>query len=382
MKEQRNKTDKKGSALLVVLFVVMVVTVLSLGFLSQSDVELACGENMLLRVQMDYLAESGLEHAKGLVLNPQDVDSEYWGGAEGMQIVEGSSDYYDVNVVKLGLGECNYQITSSAYRERGGEKVGRSSLTAEVRLDPCIALRTGTQWTSEPLTTINGDVYCEDNLRGSADINGDGFSTGYVDATNIQGRKNEYVSQPPVDLPGLEVGDYISGYYVGYNNYAVDIIDSNDHPGGSFIPTEGNPAGVRYCTGDVKVGSGVSIQGMLVVNGTLKITGANNSISAVKNFPALIVNGELVMETGATLEVNGLAQIGQRILVNGANVEIDVEGSVFIVQGNIDGAEENSANIEITAAPDKASIQIWPTPGNPVRWSPAAGAFFRSIERN
>ena len=190
------------------------------------------------------------------------------------------------------------------------------------------------------------------------------------------------MSQPPVDLPGLEVGDYISGYYVGYNNYAVDIIDSNDHPGGSFIPTEGNPAGVRYCTGDVKVGSGVSIQGMLVVNGTLKITGANNSISAVKNFPALIVNGELVMETGATLEVNGLAQIGQRILVNGANVEIDVEGSVFIVQGNIDGAAENSANIEITAAPDKASIQIWPTPGNPVRWSPAAGAFFRSIERN
>ena len=380
MKEQRNKTDKKGSALLVVLFVVMVVTVLSLGFLSQSDVELACGENMLLRVQMDCLAESGLEHAKGLILNPQDVDFEYWIGAERMQIADGSSDYYDVNVVKLG--ECNYQITSSAYRERGGEKVGRSNLTAEVRLDPCIALRTGTQWTSEPLTTINGDVYCEDNLRGSADINGDGFATGYVDATNIQGRKNEYVSQPPVDLPGLEVGGYISDYYVGYNNYAVDIVDSNDHPGGSFIPTEGNPAGVRYCTGDVKVGSGVSIQGMLVVNGTLKITGANNSISAVKNFPALIVNGELVMETGATLEVNGLAQIGQRILVNGANVEIDVEGSVFIVQGNIDGAEENSANIEITAAPDKASIQIWPTPGNPVRWSPAAGAFFRSIERN
>lgn len=380
MKEQRNKTDKKGSALLVVLFVVMVVTVLSLGFLSQSDVELACGENMLLRVQMDYLAESGLEHAKGLILNPQDVDFEYWIGAERMQIITGSDDYYDVNVIKLG--ECNYQITSSAYRERSGEKVGLSTLKAEVRFDPCIALRTGTQWTSEPLTTINGDVYCEGNLIGSADINGDGFSTGYISATNIQGRKNEYVSQPPVGLPGLEAGDFSSDYYIEYNGYSVHIVDSNTHPGGSFIPTEGNPAGVRYCTGDVKVGSGVSIQGMLVVNGTLKITGANNSISAVKNFPALIVNGELVMETGATLEVNGLAQIGQRILVNGANVEIDVEGSVFIVQGNIDGAEENSANIEITAAPDKAAIQIWPTPGNPVRWSPAAGAFFRSIERN
>ncbi len=64
---------RPGVALLVVLFIVMVITVLSLGYLSRSDVELACGENMILRTQMDYLAESGLEHARGLILNPQDV---------------------------------------------------------------------------------------------------------------------------------------------------------------------------------------------------------------------------------------------------------------------------------------------------------------------
>ncbi|MBA7693960.1 hypothetical protein ES703_102560 [subsurface metagenome] len=69
--------NKRGAALLVVLFIVMAITILSLGFLSRSDVELACGGNMILRTQMDYLAESGLEHAKGLILNPQDVDSEY-----------------------------------------------------------------------------------------------------------------------------------------------------------------------------------------------------------------------------------------------------------------------------------------------------------------
>ena len=60
------KNSCKGAALLVVLFIVMAITVLSLGFLSASDMELACGQNMILRTQMDYLAESGLEHARGL----------------------------------------------------------------------------------------------------------------------------------------------------------------------------------------------------------------------------------------------------------------------------------------------------------------------------
>ena len=65
------KSDRSGAALLVVLFIIMAVTVLSLGFLVQSDVELACGQNMILRTQMDYTAESGIEHGKGLILIPR-----------------------------------------------------------------------------------------------------------------------------------------------------------------------------------------------------------------------------------------------------------------------------------------------------------------------
>ena len=71
MRNKKYKTHRRGVALLVVLFVVMVITILSLGFLSRSDGELACGQNMVIRTQMDYLAESGLEHAKGLILRKQ-----------------------------------------------------------------------------------------------------------------------------------------------------------------------------------------------------------------------------------------------------------------------------------------------------------------------
>jgi hypothetical protein len=146
----------KGAALIVVLLIVMTVAVLSLGFLSRSDVELACGENMILRTQMDYLAESGLEHARGLILNPQEVSSEYWAGAVRQQLSAGTSDYYDVAVTKSG--ECNYQIICDAYRENSGVKTGRSSLTAELRLDPVIAFWVGGNTMVPPGMTVNGDV--------------------------------------------------------------------------------------------------------------------------------------------------------------------------------------------------------------------------------
>ncbi len=361
----------------------MAITILSLGFLSRSDVELACGENMILRTRMDYFAESGLEHARGLILNPQDVDSEYWMGDVRQQLVAGSDDYYDVNVVKLG--ECNYQITCDAYREKNGEKIGRSRLEAELRLDPCIAIWTGSQWTTEPLTTINGDVYCDGDLRkygDGADINGDAFAKGDISATNIEGQKSEYVVEAPVDLPGLATADFSSQYYIGSDLYSVDIISTSDLNDITLGPTAGNPAGIYYRDGDLELPGGVNIEGMLVVNGDLRITGANNVISAMKNFPTLLVSVKVVMEDVGTLEVNGLAQIGQGISVTGGNVDIDVVGSLFIVQGNIDGAYEHSAFIDVTAEPSIASIQIWPEPGIAQRWSPAAGAFFRSIRRN
>lgn len=142
MNKHRDKTKRKGVALLVVLFIVMTITVLSLGFLSRSDVELACGENMILRAQMDYLAESGLEHARGLIVNPPDPNLGYWTGAEGLQIVDNSNDYYNVYVNQLPLVDpcdpnvCDYEISCTAYREKDSERVGESVLKAELHIDP------------------------------------------------------------------------------------------------------------------------------------------------------------------------------------------------------------------------------------------------------
>ena len=112
-------------------------------------------------------------------------------------------------------------------------------------------------------------------------------------------------------------------------------------------------------------------------------SGSNNVISAVKNYPALLVNGEIVVEEGATLMINGLAQIDQRILINAGvvNADIDVLGGLFIANDGIDGINSSFVSVDVIAAPAIASIHVWPTAGTVKRWSPVAGAFFRSIER-
>ncbi len=365
--------------MLIVWFVVMAITVLSLGFISRSDVELACGKNMILRTQMVHLAESGLEHARGLILNPQDVDTEYWQGDVRQQLVEGGNDYYDVNVVKLA--ECNYQITCTAYREKSGERVGRSGLIAELRLDPCIALWTGTNTTISQRITINGDVYCDGNISGNGYVGGDVFATGGITLSNITGKKNEAVADATVTWPGIQVGDFSSTYYIGSTTYSTHIVDANIHPGGNFIPSAGNPAGIRYCSGEIELPGNVNVEGTLVVNGNLRVRGTNNVISAVKNFPALLVSGEVVIEDGGALEVRGLAQIGQRITVSAGALDMDINGGLFIANGGIEGSTSSSISIVITAGPATAAIQTWPVADNCVRWTPAGGAFFKSITR-
>jgi len=387
MNGRRNKINRPGAALLVVLFVVMAVTVLSLGFLSRSDVELACGKNMILRTQMDYMAESGLEHARGLILNPQDVNSEYWTGAVGQQLVEDSDDYYDITVVRDDsdpANRCNYIIDCNSYRLKAGEKVGRSSLEAELRFDPCIAYWAGADTTILQRITINGDVYCDGALSNNGYISGDVFASGTISGANIDGHINQTVVGAPVSWPGLDINDFSSNYYIDSASYSVEVVAGPNIS--SVGPSGNNPAGIHYCNDPnnlVSLNGNVIINGTLVVNGDLTISGTNNVISAMKNFPALLVSGKVVMENGGTLEVRGLAQVSEGIAIGGGsqNVGIDVIGGLFIANGNIDGLSSSLNSINITAAPAIASIQTWPVAGTARRWCPAAGAFFRSIRR-
>jgi hypothetical protein len=375
MKSKKAKVNRKGSALLVVLFIVMAITILSLGFLSRSDVELACGENMILRTQMDYLAESGLEHARGLILNNR-LDSNDFSDR-----LYDSNDYYNVNVVKLG--ECNYKITCEAYREKGIEKIGRSSLEAELRLDPCIAFWTETDTTISNNIYINGDVYCKGTLTNNGTIDGDAFASGGITNEPSGGSISGQIyangtKQIDVNWPNhLSSNDFSAEYYIGSSSYSSRIVDGNVHLSGSFVPSESNnPAGVRYHDGDINLPGDVNIVGMLVVNGTLRIGGANNVIRAVKNFPAMLVTGNLIIEDGGELDVYGLVVVSGETQISASASGVSITGGLFVGNGIV-----GAGSITITAAPSKTAIITWSGAGIAERWGQAGGAFFKSIGR-
>lgn len=337
---------RKGVALLVVLFIVMAITVVSLGFLSRSDVELVCGDNMALRTQMDYLAESGLEHARGLILSPQEVSSEYWTGGIGQQITVGS-DYYDVQVNRDDsdpADRCNYIIDCNAYRLRNGEEIGQSNIRAQLRLDPCIAFWTGVTTTISQRITINGDVYCGGNVYNSGYINGDVFANGIISGGNIEGRKNVLVAQPPISWPDIQVNNFSPTYRVITASYIPDVIDTYVHPSGTFTPSAGNPRGVRYRNGDVELPGNVNIQGALVVDGTLRVSGANNIVTAVKNFPAILVTGDLIIGPGGRLEVAGLGVLSGKMQVSSDGTIVNVLGGIFAQNGIAETTSDSSGN--------------------------------------
>jgi hypothetical protein len=336
---------QQGVALLVVLFIVMVITVTSIGFLSKSDVELACGRNMEIWTEVGYTGESGLEEARGLIISSQEIDSEYWTGGLGRQI-GGGDDYYDLAIVRDDsdpTDRCNYTIDCNSYRLKGGEKVGRSSLTAQLRLDPCIAYWVGTNERMSRRITINGDMYCAGILGTQATINGDVFARSTISGAGIEGRSNRYVTAAPVAWPGLDLSDYSPSYYSGVISYSSENVGSSVHPSGTFGPLSGNPGGVRYYTDDCELPGDVNITGMLAIDGDLRVRGVN-AISAVKNFPALLVTGDLIIEPGGELAVNGLAAVEGSVEVSSDRGDLDIAGALFARSGITETVVDSSGN--------------------------------------
>ena len=132
--------------MLVVLFIVMAIAVISSGFIARSDAALQCGRNYLLRNEADYLAWAGLEHAKALIVSPENagVLEDDWSQAE-FQLEGGGSQYYDLAInspVETVAADPNdpstytYSIQSAAYDNAGGAARARSVLDATLFYDP------------------------------------------------------------------------------------------------------------------------------------------------------------------------------------------------------------------------------------------------------
>lgn len=133
--------SQKGAALLIVLFIILAIAVISSGFIARSDAELACGRNFCIRNEVDYLAWGGLEHARALVISPENAGIlGTWSGT-GLQLDASTYQYYDLTINNpteiIGPPSTyTYSIQSSAYQKIGSDIQGRSILDATLYYDP------------------------------------------------------------------------------------------------------------------------------------------------------------------------------------------------------------------------------------------------------
>jgi hypothetical protein len=285
----------KGVVLLIILLVVAAITVVGLGFIVRGDIELACGQNMEMKADMDYLAESGLEHARGLIMCPQDVN---FTGATGQQLYTGN-DYYDVSVSKLS--ECDWQITSSAYRKVAGVTTAQSSLTAKMRLDPDVAFWSEKDVSLSPVLIINGDVYCNGAITNQGSINGDCFAdslTGNAASGSVNPKTGLQLVKPTISEDLLT------------SNFTTQTIASSSLNNTNLLsPT----AQVYYRNGNLTINSNVSINSCLAVKGDLTVTGNSNNITAKKGVPAIFVSGKLIIQENAELNCSGLVFVKESV---------------------------------------------------------------------
>ena len=379
---KRNKNLRSGAALLITLFITMAIALISLGFLVQSDMQLQSGYNYAIRAKTDYIARSGLTHAKTLLMNPQDADTAalgYWQGDAALQIKPGD-DYYDVAITRSVTGStprCTYDVYCQAYKQEdaGAEKTARSNLAAQIRLDPCVTLWTATSTTLPASVTINGDIHCAGDLTSSGTLNGDVFANTLTG--NAAGQLYA-LADAKVASPALDISNFTPDYYVGVNGYtSQSISDCNNVTYGSG---PANPAGIFACGGDLVLSGNVTINGTLIVNGDLTITDSSNTVTAYKNYPAIVVSGQLVIDHGGQLNVNGLVQAGS-VGVTSTAADITILGGLYTTAGAVNVAGTYASNFNVTAGPVMASLKTYTASEVYTKWTPAGGAFFKYIKR-
>ncbi len=383
IKKIQHRSSRPGIALLVMLIIVATVSVLSFSFVMRADSELSCGENTILRTEMDYIGQTALNYAKALIVNPQDVTTGtdgYWLGDTDLQLEKGSDDYFDVQVVRSVTGstpECTYNVTCQGYKLSGESRVSETKLTAQLRLDPCIALWVGATSAIHANVTVYGDTYCDGDLSNYGQIYGDVFSNGFSGSKTGQSMTRASCN---VNWPGIRALDFVPVYYIDGTPYNPVVLNNTSYTDVDWGATGSNPAGIYYRNGTLRLHGNNKINGtLIVIGGHLDFEDGQSTITSFKNYPAIVVESYLHFKNGGAV-ITGLVQ-AYRATVNKEYGDITINGGLFVRDGGFYVENGYADNIIVRGDPMAASIKLMPTAVSMIEWSPVGGAYYKYIRR-
>lgn len=197
---------------------------------------------------------------------------------------------------------------------------------------------------------VNGNIFANNgiNFNGTrATINGDAFSPSTIfNSENISGNSYAGIDQippPTIDLVPYKNTAIISGTYFIIPEDAENYLNNMTRENGSIIYVDSSEK--------TKIqGSNTSLTGSLVTMGSLDISGG--TYTASNNYAAIIVNGDLKIAGGAT--INGIVYVtGSTSFGSGNNT---INGSLISAGGTSVTDVTGNATINY----DENLATIWP----------------------
>lgn len=328
-RQPRHTGRRRGAVLLLVLVMVGVLFIIGLGAVSSATRDTQSGKNFAAYAVALQAAQSGLEVAKRRLDHPWDVGLDHgqdWGGTGGYVSMPAPTDgngvrmdaYYSI-VVTTASNLHTVTVTGKAVVP-GGSVNDDDDLMATRTVQAVIerpkifipyALLAEGNVTLPANVTVTGDLHSNGNVTVSAGATVQGnitavgtiTVTGTCTGTRTPGAKAVFV--PPMVYYG-----YRPNYdYNGLTNNAVELA-------GVFIavnPPSGlpnNPDNVFYSD---QAAFGI-LTGVIMNNYTMVcmydlVISGNVTIKAFHDFPAALINDDLIILNNAYLKTEGMVKL-------------------------------------------------------------------------
>ncbi|MGC9455169.1 MAG: hypothetical protein ACP5HU_09930 [Phycisphaerae bacterium] len=339
----RNRKSE-GMALLMVLVLIAVATVVGLSYLYSATVRTAGAQNMVSAERAEYLAQSGLEHALYVVQTSDDAeDLSPW----GPYTLDNSEGDYSFSIWEDDQTSGLYHISSTG---TVGEISRIRNMSVLLRsygyIDLNHVLLIGSNDCVLPSSAnLTGNVHGNSNVYVLGTVNGNVSACGSAEDWGGGVNGSVVSGAPYVPVPKIDYEDYIHYVWYGADNRGdpdlsgdaiqkeTGLLTSSDPlcGGGSII--SGNPGGVVHLVpaggNPVIISDNVHFQGTLVVDGDMVLDGTNIQIEAQSNYPAIVASGQVIINSDAGAEIDGMVIANGGIAGTGEGSHVTITGGLL-----------------------------------------------------
>lgn len=368
---------------MLVVLVMALATILAYSLLSGSAVQATAGANAVAAATARAQAESGIHLAMYYILNPANAPATFWNNTTS------NITFSTVSPAATIPGSVSIQIgapTNGCYPVTAvgssGSSVGGGAVTRTISAEICAGSTFSIQQAAAfngPLVSTTLETFSSTGaaaLISTGAITGSAHVSGNIEASSVQGsvvQSSGSVTGAPSVAPAPNTGT-VTNYSLPYVYQGVEyyptLIGSSITTAVSYGATPSNPLGIYYTSGNLSVSKALTINGTLVVGGTLTNSSSINitpiATQLTTNYPAMVVGSKLTMSGHtATLNATGVVYVASGItgVTTNSSTDITVNGALLVTANAISsysGTMSVNYNAAYTNIPNFASSNTTP----------------------